>query len=177
MDKSKILIIKKDQIWVIQNILGTKIESPVGTYAIITNKGIILENGCVLNDGSYISKDDDLPNVNDCNGHIRQFKCLFSDFDYYRLNDFKTKFCNVLKLKNRKLSWKFIKDKLHNSWQGKDLIINYGLKIHSIINVDVMAYGISLNNDKYDVIGNEGFISVVNKANFILEINKKIILI
>ena len=173
----KKIIIEKDQIFVIHKILGSTTKTPVGKYAIITNKAIILENGCVLNNGTYISTNEDLPTVTEKYGYVRQFKCLFSNYDHYGLNDFQNNFCNILKVNNKKLTWRYIDNKLHKSWQGKDLILNHDLRIHSIINLNRMGYGISLNNEKHDIIGNTGIISIVKESYLMLEIESQNFLI
>ena len=165
----KKIIIDKDQLWIIHNVLGSLTETPIGKYAIITNKGIILQNGCVLPDGTYISNDDELPNIGDKNGHIRYFKSLFSTDSNYNLKDFEFNFCNILENKNTTQVWKRIDHKLSRSWQGKDLVINCNVKIHSIINLHRNSYGICLNDEKKTRLGNEAIISVSNKM-FILEI-------
>lgn len=147
-DLEKKVIIDKDQLFIIHKVLGSLIETPIGKYAILTNKGIILQRGCILLDGTYISNDDDLPNLNDINGHIRQFKGLFSTTCDYVLRDFEFNFCHILENKNVNQVWKRIDSKLSDSWQGKDLVINHNLKIHSIINLHRNSYGICLNDEK-----------------------------
>jgi len=69
----------------LKRVLDSLVKSPVGKYAIITNKGIILQNGCVLTDGTYIYNDNDLPEINDKHGYIREFKSVFSDDEHYRI--------------------------------------------------------------------------------------------
>lgn len=173
----KKIIIDKDQLWIIHNVLGSLTETPIGKYALITNKGIILQNGCVLSDGTYISNDDELPDFDDTNGHIRQFKCLFSTVNDFSLRDFEFNFCNILENKNVEQIWKRIDAKLSSSWEGKDLVINHNVKIHSIINLHRNSYGICLNDEKKTRLGNEAIISVSNKKCFILEINNEKIIV
>lgn len=44
----KKIIIDKDQLWIIHKVLDSLTKTPVGKYAILTNKAIILQRGCVL---------------------------------------------------------------------------------------------------------------------------------
>lgn len=122
--------------------MGCLKKTAVGKYAILTNKSVILQKGCILSDATYISNDDELPNLNDSNGHIRQFKGLFSTDD--DLKDFEFNFCHILENKSVSKVWDRLNSKLSDSWQGKDLIINHKLEIHSIINLHKNSYGTSL---------------------------------
>lgn len=175
----KKVIIDKDQLFVLHKVLGSLTETPVGKYAILTNKGIILQRGCILLDGTYIENDDDLPNLNDTNGHIRQFKILFNtvlDGDYF-LKNFEYNFCHILENENVHKIWKDIQNKLSNSWQGKDLVNNHKIRIHSIINLHRNSYGICLNDEKKKKLGNQGIIYVANKSHLILDTNGNKIII
>ena len=110
--------------------------------------------------------------MNDINGHIRQFKGLFSTTCDYVLRDFEFNFCHILENKNVNQVWKRIDSKLSDSWQGKDLVINHNLKIHSIINLHRNSYGICLNDEKKNMLGNQGIIYVSNKSCLILDTNE-----
>lgn len=158
----KRVIIEQELIWILDSILDVEKKTSVGKYAIITNSGIILQKGCILLNGNYIANDDDLPNVNQPDGHIREFKELFCN-DGGILDNFEFNFCTILENNNVNEIWTYI-----NKLSKKTKI-----KIHSIINLHHNSYGICLNNKSKKKIGNHGIIFVVNKSFFILDSNGK----
>lgn len=171
LDKlNKKVIIKKTQLWVEYNTPNGLKESPVGNYAILSNRGIILQIGGILQNGDYISKNINLPDVDDDNGDIRRFKNIFSNSN--ELNDFNDKFSDLIDKKNPKRCWDDINRLLERTANGRTLVSN-GFKIYGIINVQKYSFGITLNNDRKTKLENEAIIYSVNESYLTLVINGK----
>lgn len=171
MNKEKKIIFDKNQLWVIHNVLGEKTKSPVGKFAILTNKGLILQIGGILNNGTYISDENLLPmsNHRNGNGEIRLFKELIGNCEGQQsLKSFEMNFCNIMSYSKNSDSWDRINNLLSTTYEGKSLVQHHGFKIHSIINLEKDGYGISTSNDKKIEVGSNTTIYCLNNSSLIL---------
>jgi hypothetical protein len=165
----KKLIIDKDELFIVKDI--TRSNSAVGNFAVLTNKGVILQMGCVLNDGTYLSNDDLLPDKDEKNGVIRGFKELFTDD--ISLRNFETYFTFYLDNSDPISVWNRLNDKLSKTSEGKNLVVQQGLKIHAIINLKEDGYGISINDLDKTKHGKKGNVYVLDKKSLLLVMGEK----
>lgn len=146
----------------------------IGECAVFTNKGIILRRGCLLNDGTYIDNDYDLPNINTPNGSIRRFKELFISPLDNLADDFSQSFCSDLCVNDRIKAWTNINKKLDLTSEGQELVLTHNFKIHSIVNLsNFISYGISLNDSNKSRIGKNGIIYLKDSKCLVLVANGK----
>ena len=147
---------------------GEKID-PVGKYAVFTNKGVVLQSGCIQYDGTYISKNENIPE-----GPIRTFKEVFTfPNDYSRaLNTFEDIFCHTLSQDDAHKTWDTIHKKVLLSTKGKDLIDRKDFKIHCIVNLKMGQYGI-YKGDTKDRLGYKGVIYLSKDNRLTLITNSK----
>lgn len=147
--------------------------SAVGEFAIVTNHGIILTHGAIINDpinGAYYRKDSELT------GSLLAFKLLFTEGtgDCINSTEFLVGFYKAMSPHSAEMVWTTINDLLSASGAGH---VRKNLKIHAIINMKRGCYGISYNDHVDKQMGSplkEGTVTFdKTKRSLVLEVNRK----
>ena len=151
----------------------------MGTVAIFTNCGIILEEGGISQDGVYYENDSELPvyypakynstyvgvppNPHDI---LCQFKMLFTNNELLIHNNFRTEFITIIDNNDVINVWRNIESKLETS-EGRQLIAQKNFKVHAIVNMrsknSARWSGISINNEGKN-IGRDGTVYLNNSS-------------
>ena len=179
--------IPKLEMWSSKNRLGLVGEHyNLGEVAILTNHGVILENGGISFDGVHYDNDDKLPvyhptyyNVTALNSNphphdtLYQFKMLFTDGEALQQlnfgNYFKNKFKSFLNESNIDNVMRDIENKLETS-EGQQLIAQKNFKIYAIVNMRAKNRyrwsGIYITNKNQNA-GRDGVV-YLNKSSLVL---------
>lgn len=161
---------KENELW--RFLLGGQ-KTPAGKYAMITSSGIIMIGGYITNEGVYI-RDHSLQYGTE-HEIILKFKKLFIMDDYLNTYNFETSFQRIMNDRNVKRVWTSIHKLLHSRPEGKQFLLDHEFKIHSIVNMERLGYGISLNTPFKKQIGRSGCVYVTNHSKLVMVVNGKIL--